>query len=118
MKKLAIIIILLAASSLASGQMTGKQKFRNSKVEQELKKVEDEWANAYLRHDAEPLKRILADEFITVGSNGQSHGKSQDIEELKSDSAAYEYSTPYDLDIRVYGNTAVVIGRTKEKGHY
>src|SRR2546423_2949054 len=115
---LVIAILIVAASALASGQMAGRQSFRNTKVEQELKKVEEEWANAYVRHDATPLGRILADEFITVGSNGQSHGKSQDIEELKSDGATYEYSTPYDLDIRVYGNTAVGIGRTKERGHY
>ena len=119
MKSIFIIAILIvAASSLASGQMAGKQKFRNTKVEQELKKVEEEWANAYMRHEATPLERILADEFITVSSNGQSHGKTQDIEELKSDSATYEYSTPYDLDIRVYGDMAVVVGRTKERGHY
>src|SRR5438046_3544907 len=119
MKNIFIItILIIAASSLASGQTAGRQKFRNAKVEQELKKVEEEWANAYVRHDAEPLKRILADEFITVGSNGQSHGKAQDIEELKSDSATYEYSTPYDMDIRVYGDIAVVVGRTKERGRY
>src|SRR2546421_8171585 len=115
---LVIAILIVAASALASGQMAGKQKFRNIKVEQELKKAEEEWANAYMRHDAAALQRILADEFITVGSNGQSHGKAQDIEELKSDSATYEYSTPYDLDIRVYGYTAVVIGRTKDGGAY
>jgi ketosteroid isomerase-like protein len=113
-----IATLIILATSLASSQMTEKQKFRNAKVEQELKKVEEEWANAYVRHDAGPLERILADEFITVGSNGQSHGKAQDIEELKSDRATYEYSTPYDLDIRVYGDMAVVIGRTKERGHY
>jgi len=115
---LVITILIIAAVPLASGQMTGNQKFRNAKVEQELTKVEEEWANAYVRHDAEPLKRILADEFITVGGNGKSHGKTEDIEELKSDRVTYEYSTPYDLDIRVYGDMAVVIGRTKERGHY
>ena len=113
-----IATLIIAASPLASAQMPGKQKFRNTIVEQELKKVEEEWANAYVRHDAAPLERILADEFITVGSNGQSHDKAQDIEELKSDGATYEYSTPYDLDVRVYGDMAVVIGRTKERGHY
>ena len=113
-----ITILIVAVSPLASGQVTGKQKFRNIKVEQELEKVEEDWANAYVRHDAAPLERILADEFITVGSNGQSHDKTKDIEELKSDSATYEYSTPYDLDIRVYGDMAVVVGRTKERGHY
>lgn len=113
-----IAALIIFATSSVSSQTTEKQKFRNTKVEQELKKVEEEWTNAYVRHDAAPLERILADEFITVGSNGQSHGKAQDIEELKSDSANYEYSTPYDLDIRVYGDMAAVIGRTKERGHY
>src|SRR5947207_3363054 len=98
--------------------MSGRRMTRNLKAERELKKVEEDWANAYLRHDAVMLERILADEFISVGSNGKSHNKAQDIEELKADSATYEYSTPYDLEIRIYGNGAVVIGRTKERGHY
>ena len=37
-----IATLIVAASSLASGQLAGKQKFRNTKVEQELKKVEEE----------------------------------------------------------------------------
>jgi len=98
--------------------MSGKQTARNLKAERELKKVEEDWANAYLRHDAAALERILADEFISVSSNGKSHNKRQDIEELKADSAVYDYSTPYDLEIRIYGDGAVVIGRTKERGHY
>jgi len=117
-RKILIPILIVVSAATVSGQMSGKQKFRNDTVERELKKIEEDWANAYIRHDPATLERILADEFITVGSNGQSHGKAQDIEELKSDSATYEYSTPYDLDVRVYGSTAVVIGRTKEKGHY
>lgn len=114
----AVATLVIAASSLASGQMTGKKVFRNTRVEQELKKVEEEWANAYVRHDAGALERILADEFISVGSNGESHNKAKDIEDLKADSATYEYSTPYDLEMRVYGGWAVVIGRTKERGRY
>ena len=112
------VLLILSASALLSAQMRGKKTVRNLKVERELKKVEEDWANAYLRHDAAVLERILADEFISVGSNGKSHNKAQDIEELKTDSAIYEYSTPYDLEIRLYGDGAVVIGRTKERGHY
>ena len=119
MKKIVFaVLLILTASALVPAQMSGRRTPRNLKVERELKKVEEDWARAYLRRDAAILERILADEFISVGSNGQSHNKPQDIEELKADSATYEYSTPYDLEIRVYGNGAVVIGRTKEKGHY
>ena len=117
-KTLFAVLLILTASALVPAQISGRRTTRNLKVERELKKVEADWANAYLRHDAAILERILADEFISVGSNGKSHNKAQDIEELKADSAVYEYSTPYDLEIRIYGNGAVVIGRTKERGHY
>jgi hypothetical protein len=109
-------LLILTAPALLSGQISGKKTSRNVKIERELKKVEEDWANAYLKHDAAALERILADEFISVGSNGRSHNKAQDIEELKADSAIYEYSTPYDLETRIYGEVAVVIGRTKERG--
>jgi ketosteroid isomerase-like protein len=88
---------------------------RNAKIEQELIKLEEEWHNAYVKHDASPLERILADEYISVGVSG-SGTKAKAIEGLKADTATYDYSTPYDLDVRVYGDTALVIGRTKEKG--
>ena len=117
-KTLLAVLLILTGSALVPAQVSGRRTTRNLKFERELKKVEEDWANAYLRHDAVILERILADEFISVGSNGKSHNKAQDIEELKGDSASYDYSTPYDLEIRVYGNGAVVIGRTKEKGHY
>ena len=113
-----IAVLVTVSSGLIFGQMTGKNVRRNINVEREIARVEEDWANAYVRHDAAPLERILADEFITVGSNGKSHNKAQDIEGLKADSATYEYSTPYDLEIRAYGAGAVVVGRTKEKGRY
>jgi len=111
-------VLVAVASSLAFGQIAGKRVPRDTRVEREITRVEEEWANASSRHDAAALERILADEFISVGSKGDSHNKAQDIEELKADSATYEYSTPYDLEIRSYGSMAIVIGRTKEKGHY
>ncbi len=87
-----------------------------AKVEQELIKLEDEWHNAYVRRDAEPLERILADEYIAISGNGGSGNKAQAIAGLRADKSTYEYSTPYDMDFRFYGDTVVVIGRTKEKG--
>jgi ketosteroid isomerase-like protein len=69
-----------------------------------------------VRRDAAPLERILADEYIAVGGSGGSINKAQTIEGLKNDTAIYEYSTPYNMDFRFYGDTVVVVGRTKDKG--
>lgn len=117
MKHIIIAVLLVTMTSLlALGQASDKQKSRNAKVEQELIKLEEEWHNAYLRRDTEPLERILADEYIAVSGNGGSSNKTQSIEGLKADKSTYEYSTPYDMDFRFYADTVVVIGRTKEKG--
>lgn len=112
------LLIIVAGSTLLAGRMPGQKMSRNSKIEREITKVEEDWHSCFVRHDAKLLDFILADEYIAVGSNGKSHNKAESLEDVKSDSAVYEYSTPYDLDIRPYGNTVVVIGRTKEKGHY
>jgi ketosteroid isomerase-like protein len=113
----AVMALILAATSFAVSQTT-EQKLtgKNLKIKQELIKLEEEWHNAYVKRDAAPLERILADEYIAVSGNGGSYGKAQSIEGLKNDTATYEYSTPYDMDFRFYGDSVVVIGRTKEKG--
>lgn len=116
-KFFAVALLIFAAVPVAFGQTTGqKLSGKNEKIKQELIKLEEEWHNAYLRRDVSPLERILADEYIAIGGNGGSINKTQAIEGLKNDTATYEYSTPFDMDFRFYGDTAVVIGRTKEKG--
>ncbi len=118
MKRFFVITILILTASLFAASQTTEQKLtpKNQKIKEQLEKLEVEWHNAYLQRDAEPLERILADEFITVTGSGGSNNKTQSIEGLKADKSSYEYSTPYDMDFRFYGNTVVVIGRTKEKG--
>lgn len=117
MKRLfAVTAIMLAATLFALGQ-TAEQKLtdKNLKIKQELIKLEEEWHDAYVRHDAAALERILADEYIAVYSSGNSANKTQSIADIKADKSIYEYSIPYDMDFRFYGNTVVVIGRTKDK---
>jgi ketosteroid isomerase-like protein len=117
MKRLfSVAMLIFVAVSFAASQMT-EQKLTGSnlKIKQELIKLEEDWHNAYLKRDAEPLERILADEYIFVGVGGNGN-KAQAISGLKADTSVYEYSTPYDMDFRFYGNTVIVIGRTKEKG--
>ena len=118
MRKLFVIAnLIFAAVSFAASQTT-EQKLtgKNLKIKQELIKLEEEWHNAYVKRDATPLEKILADEYIAVGGSGRSINKTQTVEGLKKDRATYDYSTPYDMDFRFYDDAVVVVGRTKEKG--
>lgn len=109
------VALLIFTTAIAWGQISGGKMVRDSKVDRELTKVEEEWHSAYVKHDPSILECILAEEYVSISSNGGSADKAQTIAGLKRDDSQYEYSTPHDLDIRIYGDGAIVIGRTKEK---
>ena len=111
-------LLFVTVSSLAPAQTTNDKATPKTGLQIEITKVEEEWHRALAEHDAVLLDRILADEFISVGGNGKSQNKEETIASLKKSEAVYEYFTPYDLDVRPYGNTVVVVGRSKAKGHY
>jgi hypothetical protein len=102
------LFVLLVRCLSADGQQL-EQK-------QQLINLERELQSAYVRHDPGILERVLADDYLMANSRGSSSTKRQQIEALKSDDSVYEYSEPYDLDIRLFGDTAVIVGRTREKG--
>ncbi len=112
------LIFIVAAFSLTPAQTNSEKASRDNSLQLDIARVEEQWHSALARRDAALLDKVLADEFIVVAGNGKSQNKSQTIESLKADTAVYEYFTPYDFDVRQYGDTVVVIGRSKAKGHY
>jgi ketosteroid isomerase-like protein len=115
-----IPIILLAAAtvSLAFGQAgTTQAKAKVSSqatVEDEFRKIENQWAEADKNKDAAALGRLLADDWIFLGPLG-SETKAQHLAGLKSGDDKLESITLIEMRVRVFGNTAVVTGREHEK---
>jgi len=84
-------------------------------VEQQLKKLEIQWADADVKKDFAAIERILADDFTNSGFDGEFANKAQFIESVKSGEdvvSSYAYS---DMKVRVYGDTAVVTYVEKAK---
>jgi peptidylprolyl isomerase len=105
--------LLLAAQPIfaqtknkAAGQGKGRS-IQTAGAEAELKKLEREWFDAVVKGDAEPLKRILADDFAALNDDGSFINKVQitdmpaRLDEIKTE----------EFKLRLYGNTAVVTGR-------
>lgn len=119
MKKLICITLLIAACSLtgqaqqpahnhmnppssAGGQMYGK-------VEQELIRLDKEFAAASARGDAKALGRILADNYTFTDFDGRVSKKADALANLKGNEAnKIEASETSDYQVQVYGNTAVM----------
>ncbi len=80
------------------------RSFHGSQVED----VERQWFAALQRHDTATLDRILADDYVFIGPNGQTSTKAA-IQDLNRP----EYRR-LDLDevrVRVYGESAVLTAR-------
>ena len=101
----ATAIVALSAFVIASAQ-------QGAKVEQMIRKLDDERIQAQIHADAGALERIYADDFIGVGPSGTVRTKPQVISDFTSAALKFQSITTDDVRIRVYGNAAVETGRS------
>jgi ketosteroid isomerase-like protein len=80
------------------------------KTEQAISQVEQDWCAAMDKGDATALAGILADDCLEVALTGAIENKAQSIADLKTDKTTACKTDA--LQIRVYGDTAIAIGRT------
>jgi ketosteroid isomerase-like protein len=82
--------------------------------EKDLIRMEEDLHVAYLRHDARFVGQLLSEDFLAIDANGNGYDRVKQLKDL-SDPAVCEYITPFDMRVKIYGDTAVVSGRTKAK---
>jgi ketosteroid isomerase-like protein len=87
-------------------------------MEQELLKLENEFARAVASNDADALERLLADDWIIVEPDGGMIDKARFLAVIRSGALSHESMESTEPRIRVYGNTAVVTGLTTSKGKF
>lgn len=79
-------------------------------IEQHLRQLNDEWVKAVVRGDGEALGRIMADDFVfTYPLEGDD--KAQFIADVTSGDLKVEHLTREQLNVRVFGSTAVLSAR-------
>jgi ketosteroid isomerase-like protein len=87
-------------------------------MQEEVVKLENEFARAIANNDAVALDGILADDWIIVDPDGSMINKARFLEIIKSGALFHESMESTDLRVRLYGNTAVVTGLTTTKGKF
>src|SRR5207302_2376333 len=108
--------VAFSAAAIASGQQ--QDAIRDSKqiVEQVINKLDNERIQAQVHADAAALERIYADDFIGIGPSGTVRNKAQVISDFTSGDLKFQSITTDDVQVRVYGNTAVETGRSTMSG--
>ncbi|HWU54863.1 MAG TPA: nuclear transport factor 2 family protein [Rhizomicrobium sp.] len=83
----------------------------------EVRQVEKEWREAWVRGDPVALDRIHADDYLSINYLGQLSTKAQVMSDVRAGAFKYESMEHKDVVMRVYGDVVIVNARTINKGH-
>jgi ketosteroid isomerase-like protein len=111
-KTFVVAVLVLTTASIALAQKQTARRPPRRSVDQVIRQVDRERIQAQISADAAALDRIYADDFIGIGPSGTVRRKPQVIGDFTSGDLKFQSITTDDVQVRVYGNTAVETGRS------
>ena len=84
----------------------------------ELIAVANQWDRAMVENDAEEIGRYMAADWVIIGSNGSVADKTSFLGLVRSGALSHDVMESHDMQVRVYGDAAVVIARGVSGGKY
>jgi uncharacterized protein (TIGR02246 family) len=105
-----IAVVVITAASNGVGQEPSASGNDTTNVVEVIRKVDNERIQAQIHADATALDRIYAADFIGVGPSGTVRTKPQVISDFTSGSLKFQSITTDEVQVRVYGDTAVETG--------
>ncbi len=81
-----------------------------------VKEMENRWLNALQSHDTSIVQTLVAEDYIGVTATGKFVNKAGLLAEIKKDKNSYTSATNTRMDVRVHGDSAVVVGTTRQIG--
>jgi ketosteroid isomerase-like protein len=85
-------------------------------AEEEIRSLEQERNLAIVNGNAAVLDRMTAEDYTFITLRGELRTKSEIVKGFQSGAFKYESRQISDLNIRVFGDTAIVTGRSTQKG--
>ena len=105
-----------SAHAQAAGAKKTSKPAAGTSVEDQLKKMEKDRAAAVVKGDVAALEGMTSDDYILINANGQVSDKATTMNNIKTGNIKLTANDISDLKVRVYGNTAVVTGKSDAKG--
>ena len=111
MKRFLIIVTVVVLALVASGLMLGQERNAEQEIRTVLKQVTDE----AMKGDTAALDKALADDIRRIRSDGRVLTKAQVLEGFKSGNMKFDLFDESDIEIRFYGDVAVLISTANIK---
>lgn len=115
----ALRAIVLGAVALAGACASGPGgRAGDTDVVAALTRQGTAWDEAIVRKDAAAVAANMADDFRAIRSNGAAVDRATFLRDLLDPQLAIDPYGVEDFDVRVYGDVALLSGRTKMTGRY
>lgn len=106
-------LVLLGAIAMLAGAPSSA----DSKSDQDtVAALDARYQLAVKNNDADTMGRILADDFVVVWGNGQTHDKAELLNDARTKRVQYEHNEDTDKTVQVWGNTATITSKLWSKG--
>jgi len=118
MKALRIALVALLA---LSAQACAQRAPENSDLQTSMTLLTgqaDAWDKAIVRKDRAAIEANMAEDFRQIDSAGNVETKASFVDGLVSDKLEIDPYTVEDFDVRLYGDVALLSGRTRMTGRY
>jgi ketosteroid isomerase-like protein len=119
-RTLAVLTLGITQLSLVSCTRAARAPSVDTKssesVERALMQMEDDWADAIVKHDAATISRIVAEDWLETSWDGQSFGKAQALADLPF--GATESLAMDPIKVRLFGDVAIVTAGDVEKSTF
>lgn len=83
---------------------------QSNDIGQRILELEEQRVQAFLEADTAVLERILAEDFTFTHTGSSVDSKQSFIQRLATSDLTYQYIATEDVQVRVYGNAAIVTG--------
>ena len=107
---LVIVVLTLTAAPIALGQKQTARRDQTQNLARVIRQLDQERIQAQIDADRVALDRLYADDFIGIGPSGTVRTKPQVLSDFTSGDLKFQSITTDDVQVRVYGNTAVETG--------
>ncbi len=78
----------------------------------------DRWDKAIVRKDRQAIESNMAEDFRQIDAQGNVETKASFVEDLVSPDLVIDPYTVEDFEVRLYGEVALLSGRTRMTGRY
>ena len=111
-----VLIIAIASAISLCGCLTSQVISPTSATQ--LREQADAWDRAIVHKDLTAISQNMADTFRHIDSEGHLSNKAQFLSGITSDKLVIHPYEPEDVEIRFYGDVAIMTGTTKLQGAY